>query len=146
MVAVSVGRSEDTLKATFTRSLQARPTRPSDDWFSSSVSPTRCPTKCDGRLVGRLNEGRRVCDIQRVRLCGSRVAHAFFEPASRCSIAALLATLLVLIANTRACGSVQPLRSCHAAELPVVQPMGERHNTSRLSVSARRWILLSLGA
>ena len=106
----------------------------------------RCPTKCDGRLVGRLNEGRRVCDIQRVRLCGSRVAHAFFEPASRCSIAALLATLLVLIANTRACGSVQPLRSCHAAELPVVQPMGERHNTSRLSVSARRWILLSLGA
>ena len=73
-----------------------------------------------------------MCDIQRVRLCGSRVAHAFFEPASRCSIAALLATLLVLIANTRACGSVQPLRSCHAAELPVVQPMGERHNTSRL--------------
>ena len=77
-----------------------------------------------------------MCDIQRVRLCGSRVAHAFFEPASRCSIAALLATLLVLIANTRACGSVQPSRSCHAAELPVVQPMqepmGERHNTSRL--------------
>ena len=33
MVAVSVGRSEDTLKATFTRSLQARPTRPSDDCF-----------------------------------------------------------------------------------------------------------------
>ena len=35
-----------------------------------------------------------------------------------------------------------------AAELPVVQPMqepmGERHNTSRLSVSARRQILLSL--
>ena len=83
-----------------------------------------------------------------VRRCGSRVAHAFFEPASRCSIAALLATLLVLIANTRACGSVQPSRSCHAAELPVVQPMqepmGERHNTSRLSVSARRQILLSL--
>ena len=126
--------------------MQARPTRPSDDWFSSSVSPTRCPTKCDGRLVGRLNEGRRVCDIQRVRLCGSRVAHAFFEPASRCSIAALLATLLVLIANTRACGSVQPLRSCHAAELPVVQPMQEPmgHNTSHLSVSAHRQILLSL--
>ena len=144
MVAVSVGRSEDTLKATFTRSLQARPTRPSDDCFRRLRR--RCPTKCDGCLVGRLNEGRRVCDIQRVRLCGSRVAHAFFEPASRCSIAALLATLLVLIANTRACGSVQPLRSCHAAELPVVQPMGERHNTSRLSVSARRWILLSLGA
>ena len=79
-----------------------------------------------------------------MRRCGARVAHAFLEPASRCSIAALLATLLALIANTRACGSVQPLRSCHAAELPVVQPMGERHNTSRLSVSAHRQILLSL--
>ena len=70
--------------------------------------------------------------FKRVRRCGARIAHAFLEPASRCSIAALLATLLALIANTRACGSVQPSRFCHAAELPVVQPMGERHNTSRL--------------
>ena len=81
-----------------------------------------------------------------MRRCGSRVAQAFFEQASRCSIAALLATLLALIANTRACGSVQPSRSCHAAELPVVQPMQEPmgHNTSHLSVSAHRQILLSL--
>ena len=53
MVAVSVGRSEDTLKATFTRSLQARPTRPSHGLFHRLRRENRCPTKHDGRALER---------------------------------------------------------------------------------------------
>ena len=52
MVAVSVGRSEDTLKATFTRSLQARPTRPSDGLFHRLRRQTDLRPNV---MAGRLN-------------------------------------------------------------------------------------------
>ena len=83
------------------------------------------------------------------RWCRSRVVHAYCKPASRGSMAAQLSTPVSaardqLVHRVGVCVLPRPSRSCHAAELPIVQP-DIRHSTDVRSAPGAQVDPLSLG-